>query len=525
MFDIFKNDSRGCGMGRISVRSVPRALSIGCLLFAGAALGATSDASVAQIPINGDPAGAYQDYPVPLAVGADGSYYALLADHIDRINRDGSAQTLHTFSASTVDPVTGLGINTDGWGVTQFSMAPDGNLYGGTFAGGAYGFGTLFKLTPSGIFTVLHSFDNRSQASTTSNNTIGMIGPVLGPDAALYGLTWVNGQAPLLFRMTEDGIFTGLCTASLPFPKEYWYNEYVHLVAAKDGKLYGQNTDVIGNPSSFGVFSLTQGCSYTQIVADSSAVNKSIVAGDDGNLYVAAAQTAVVGGEIRRIAPNGAITVLHEFSSYQYRRWKPPYWSCNIFEGICSWNPGHWTTASYANTVEGGSPLSLVRTSDGVLYGSDQTGGLNLVGALFRITPDGTFTTLYELPALIDSAIYSSTLSMALDTDNNPIFANAPSFALYKVSIGTGSTATASFSPSTVRLGQATTFAWSSTGAQSCSIEGDLPWLNGKGATSGSRVVRLYSKGGRTPAIFSVGIRCIAADGSQVTSAASFAIQ
>ena len=35
----------------------------------------------------------------------------------------------------------------------------NGNLYGTTNYGGAYGFGTVFKLTPSGTETILHSFD------------------------------------------------------------------------------------------------------------------------------------------------------------------------------------------------------------------------------------------------------------------------------------------------------------------------------------------------------------------------------
>jgi len=34
-----------------------------------------------------------------------------------------------------------------------------GNLYGTTNYGGAYGYGTVFKLTPSGMETILHSFD------------------------------------------------------------------------------------------------------------------------------------------------------------------------------------------------------------------------------------------------------------------------------------------------------------------------------------------------------------------------------
>jgi len=40
----------------------------------------------------------------------------------------------------------------------------DGNLYGVSGLGGAFGFGTFFRVTPGGDFTTLHSFDFRSRA-------------------------------------------------------------------------------------------------------------------------------------------------------------------------------------------------------------------------------------------------------------------------------------------------------------------------------------------------------------------------
>lgn len=41
-------------------------------------------------------------------------------------------------------------------------QAKDGNLYGTTNLGGAYGSGTVFQLTPSGTLTTLHSFCSQS---------------------------------------------------------------------------------------------------------------------------------------------------------------------------------------------------------------------------------------------------------------------------------------------------------------------------------------------------------------------------
>src|SRR5437667_5036282 len=47
-----------------------------------------------------------------------------------------------------------------------------GNLYGTTQYGGASGYGTVYKLAPSGDLTVLHSFDYYSSAA---NPTAGLI--------------------------------------------------------------------------------------------------------------------------------------------------------------------------------------------------------------------------------------------------------------------------------------------------------------------------------------------------------------
>jgi uncharacterized repeat protein (TIGR03803 family) len=39
-------------------------------------------------------------------------------------------------------------------------LGADGNFYGITAVGGAYGYGTIFKITPTGALTMLHSFDD-----------------------------------------------------------------------------------------------------------------------------------------------------------------------------------------------------------------------------------------------------------------------------------------------------------------------------------------------------------------------------
>ena len=70
---------------------------------------------------------------------------------IFRISLSGSYEILHQF---TGDAKTGDGENP----TAGLTYASDGNFYGTTEFGGASGYGTVFKMTPAGTVTVLHSF-------------------------------------------------------------------------------------------------------------------------------------------------------------------------------------------------------------------------------------------------------------------------------------------------------------------------------------------------------------------------------
>lgn len=67
-----------------------------------------------------------------------------------QIARTGAETILHSFVGGVTDgevPFAGL------------VRDSTGNLYGTTFSGGAFGFGTVFELTPAGVETILHSFE------------------------------------------------------------------------------------------------------------------------------------------------------------------------------------------------------------------------------------------------------------------------------------------------------------------------------------------------------------------------------
>jgi len=101
-------------------------------------------------------------------------------------NADGSwtENTLHTFGQTTGDgyyPESGL--------------TPDsaGNLYGTTANGGAYGLGTVYKLTRGSngtwTYSIVYSF------GATSNDGSGPVGGLtIGPGNKLYGTTYGGGK-------------------------------------------------------------------------------------------------------------------------------------------------------------------------------------------------------------------------------------------------------------------------------------------------------------------------------------------
>lgn len=95
-----------------------------------------------------------------------------------KIDRSGKFSLLHSF-AGTPDgenPVASLVVD------------PAGNLYGTTYYGGTFGYGTVFEIDTTGKFTTLHNFD----ASPDGANPAG--GVTLDALGNLYGATSDGGD-------------------------------------------------------------------------------------------------------------------------------------------------------------------------------------------------------------------------------------------------------------------------------------------------------------------------------------------
>jgi len=135
----------------------------------------------------------------------------------------GSLSLLYTFTATD-----GNGFNSDGSTPNGLVYGSDGNLYGTTSGGGTHGAGTVFKITTSGSFTTLVSFDGVQAGKPIA-------GLVEGSDHNFYGTTTRGGTANvgIVFKITPSGILTVLAplNADVAAPSK--------LVQGTDGKFYG----------------------------------------------------------------------------------------------------------------------------------------------------------------------------------------------------------------------------------------------------------------------------------------------
>ena len=126
------------------------------------------------------------------------------------------------------------------------------NLYGTTYSGGAHGYGTVFKITPGGVLTTLHSFDYTSGAYPIA-------GVVLATDGYLYGTASVgdNGYGGIYKLLPVVG---GALTTPHKFDNTDGNDPTGGLLQATNGNFYGSTEYGGANNANHGtVFSLGVG--------------------------------------------------------------------------------------------------------------------------------------------------------------------------------------------------------------------------------------------------------------------------
>jgi len=286
---------------------------------------------------------------------------------------------------------------------------PDGCFYGtasfrGPFgnANGGQGYGTVFKVSPTGVFKVLHAFRQFDGAYPYGGLT-------LGADGAMYGTTGNGGDFGMgtLYRIRTDGAFTML-------------HSFTWLEGAQP---------------------------YAGVTMDGAM-----------NIY----GTTVYGGEfgmgtIYKRSPNGVISIIHDFNGsdglYPWNRMTlqpdglygttlfggPGATSDNLQYGTIFkvTTSGQFMNLYTFNGTDGNGPVCTPALgSDGCFYGTTEKGGDFNLGMAFRMTKTGilanihSFTpadgwypegTLVRNPSL-DDGFYGATVNSGSDGYPGTIF-------------------------------------------------------------------------------------------------------
>ncbi len=145
----------------------------------------------------------------------------------------------------------------DGQNFAGLVQAANGDLYGTTYSGGAHGGGTVFKITPSGTLTTLYNFCSQSGCTDGEYSRAGLVQATNGD---LYGTT-ANGGAHgygTVFKITPSGTLTTLYSFCSQSGCADGALTIAGLIQATNGDLYGTTWDS-GTSDDGTVFSLSVG--------------------------------------------------------------------------------------------------------------------------------------------------------------------------------------------------------------------------------------------------------------------------
>lgn len=285
-----------------------------------------------------------------------------------------------------------------------------GNLYGTTESGGAFGFGTVFKLSTSGVETVLYSF----QGGTDGNEPEG--GVILDSAGNLYGTTYQGGAYKMgtVFKVSVGGGETVL--HSFPGGTD-GANPNASLVFDSAGNLYG--TTIGGGSASciggcgtvFKVSSTGEEAvlyAFTQTNDDGGHPNGALIFDSAGNIYgTTQAGGANADGTVFKLSSTNEETVLYSFKGGTDGQ--APYDalvqdSAGNLYGTTRYGGGTTnygtifrlstkgveTVFSFKTITAGVNTFAgLVRDSAGNLYGTTPYGGVNISGNVFKLSPGG----------------------------------------------------------------------------------------------------------------------------------------
>lgn len=288
--------------------------------------------------------------------------------------------------------------------------ATNGHFYGTTDKGGTNGMGTVFKMTPSGEFTSVLSFDG-----TNGNDPLGLI---QGTDGNFYGTTALGGSKNFgtIFKMTSSGTLTTLYSFCEQHPCTDGAYPAAGLVEGADGNFYGTTAE--GGQGSACQGTPPEGCgtvfritpagvltvlySFCGTIGCPDGVGGSLgplILGSTGDFYGTTYAGGINGyGTVFEVSRAGELTTLYSFCSQE-----------NCTDGAHPW-------------------AALVLGDDGNLYGTTELGGAfgslfsETGGTAFKFTLNGALTTLYSFCSQSNCADGSEPIAALVQDTNGKLY-------------------------------------------------------------------------------------------------------
>ena len=347
--------------GKIGIRSSQGARGLRMALLGLACLAALSVAASAQTtevvlcsfgsancPAGGDPSGVIMDSEGNLYGGtlAGGTHDRGVAY---KLAPSGQETVLYNFCSLGGD------LCTDGWAANVSALDSEGNLYGTAGFGGANNVGAVYKLTASGQETVLHSFCSLAKCADGSAPSGGVI---IDSEGNLYGTT-IEGGASSNGSSKASG--AGVLYKLAPSGQETVLYNFCSLANCADGSL----------PSG-GLLMDSEGNLY----------GTTLYGGTNGGMSSGS-------GVVYKVDTSGTETVLCSFGS--------------------------------ASCPDGSNPTSgVIRDSEGNLYGTTSHHVADLMGGVvFELSPSEQETVLYNFCSLKNCADGAQPGGVIRDSEGN----------------------------------------------------------------------------------------------------------
>jgi uncharacterized repeat protein (TIGR03803 family) len=296
---------------------------------------------------------------VTLVQGTNGNFYGTTynggktgSGTIFNVSTTGAQKILYSFAGGTTDgayPTGGLTLGTDG------------NFYGTTQQGGSESQGIIFKITPSGTYTILHNFN------AFVDGAFPWGPPILASDGNFYGTA--SGGGPngrgIVYKITSGGTFSEV----YQFDVTHGYSPIAPPAQGTDGFLYipvaQGGTDFCGTIVQMSTAGVLNNTYNFPCGPGGSFPLGPLVQASNGNFYSTTQDGGTNGeGTVYEVTTGLAVTVLHSFGA--------------------AFGDGTFPAAG------------LLLATDGNYYSATAEGGANDDGTLFNTTTSGTYTSLYS---------------------------------------------------------------------------------------------------------------------------------